>query len=98
MSDEQRLVTGAGLPPASEFLKNVAGHFLNSCRKQCLAHFGHDETAKGIINAATSGLGSVVNTAIDESPRIPKESLSAVDVARHLGLLPGPRPRAKGRK
>ena len=44
---------------------------------------------------ACAGLGDVIKQAIDEHPSIPKEDLSALDLARHVGLVEPKRKRGR---
>ena len=79
------------------FLKLAAGDFVNRCREQCVARMGADPLAKEMINQGFRGLGSIVNTAIDESEAIPKTPMGPINLARHVGILKPNRARGKRR-
>ena len=84
--------TPAGMT-IDQLLKLAANHVINAVRNRCVEHFP-DEVARTAVNTVARGLGEVVNTAIDEHPGVPKTPMTAVELARHVGLLP---PARKGR-
>lgn len=80
-----------------QLLKLAAGHFINNVREACVSR-AQDPLVKEAVNGIASGLGNVVNAAIDQHPGIPHQPLDAVQIAQHVGILPRERKQRNPRK
>lgn len=79
----------SGIPEKASVRLNVA-RGLSSLVDQAMAKISARVPG---VRAACDGLGEVLKAAIHEHPDIPKDDISAVDLARRAGLL-----KRKGRR